>query len=336
MSQIPVAAIDVPPDFVVRDEAAMDQLYFSLKALGQLQPIGVVAHPDLPGRYRLIWGAHRAIVIRDRLRWEHIDATVRSYTEVQAEMATLSENLHRAELGAAERDRAMRRYAELYGVIYPEVAAAIRSRQNANLKHVAPAPAGDDGAEPAPIVAVARALGVSDRTVRRGLARAKLTDDQRDLLDARDLGLNRIARIGTLEDDQRNRTVNLIASGMGYEDAMAEVLGDDWEGDPQADTGLSDAEFLAACPARAHANLARFDRAALLYRRLRPARIAFQRAIDWPALKPTLNFGDNFSGRLLRFLSTRHPREWVHCGACVRGMTNQGECPKCRGGGFLP
>lgn len=329
--QLEVDAIDVMGGERADTEAERDDLYFSIRDLGLLQPIVVTENPEVPGRFRVVNGRRRLNAIR-RLGWPVIDATIRSFTAVQEEMAEISENLHRLDLTPAERDRALRRYRDLFLEQHPELRDV---KVEDRLRRDAEAPTGP--AE-SPTGAVAKQFGLNKRTVQKAVKRAEaLTDEQRAVLDACHLKLDRIDRIAAIPDaGHREAIVNLIASNMDYDAAMGEVLGDAWEGIVDDDDDLSDEEFLESLKVRRRVNQQRFDADALLYRRVQQQRIAFTRAIDWSKLRAEVGARGLFFRRLALLLDCKHPRDWMVCHNCVRGQSKGGqECLDCRGGGYL-
>ncbi len=342
MPSIPVAAIDMPPDFVVRDEQTVDNLYFSIKSVGLINPITLIENPDLPGRFWIIAGRHRFLAIQ-RLGWEQVDCSIRSYNDVQAEMVTLSENLHRANLSPAETDKALARYAELYSVMHPEVAAVLKERQIAakrqNLKVARQEELETIITEPpvsSAIEAVAKSQGIGKKAVRDAITRADgFSDEDRNHLEQVGLTKKRMTRLAKVEGEQKKEIINLLVAQMSYPEAMKEVLGDAYEGDPEDEVELSDEDWLKSCPIRNSTNKERFDREALTYRRLRKPRINFGVAISWGDMKTKVNASGLYTMRLMRFMETLHPRKWTVCHNCTRGTNKDGECQKCRGGGFL-
>lgn len=93
-------------------EDTVKALMESMGKIGLLEPI-LVYQPEGGGFVALISGLHRLEAAR-RLKWEMIDAIVYDNpSEVDRQLIELVENLHRAELTKAERDRHIQRYAEL-------------------------------------------------------------------------------------------------------------------------------------------------------------------------------------------------------------------------------
>lgn len=120
--------VHVDDVFIIRprrevDADAVASLAESIKRIGLQTPITVQFDETLPdpdtgkpmGAYALIAGRHRLEACR-KLGMEYIPAIVRDdeiNDEIDAEMWEIAENLHRADLTKEERDRAIRRYAEL-------------------------------------------------------------------------------------------------------------------------------------------------------------------------------------------------------------------------------
>lgn len=82
----------------------------SMKALGLQQPITVWFDENDVGY--LVAGRHRLEAAR-LLGWEEIDAIDVKMSPIEREMWEISENLHRVDLTKDERDKQIRRYAEL-------------------------------------------------------------------------------------------------------------------------------------------------------------------------------------------------------------------------------
>ena len=167
------------------DEAAVCRLVESIKSIGLQTPITIwsrAAHDadgvEIDG-YKLIAGRHRLEAFR-RLGESRIPAIIRDCDEIDAEMWEISENLHRADLSKVERDRCIRRFAEL-----------IEKRDARDSERLVPqtaAPVLPDGRRKGPqhekgtARKVAEETGVSVDTVRRALnppapKPAKLADD---------------------------------------------------------------------------------------------------------------------------------------------------------------
>ncbi len=342
--QIRVDAIDVTSGSRAEDPEKLDFLCLSVKAFGLIHPIVVVEDPHVPGRYRVVVGRRR-LAVHKMLGWEYIDASVRSYSEVEGEMVDLAENLARLDYTPMERSAAVARYVDLYSAAHPEVKEymeATRERQTSLLKvggADAPSSVATAAAEPppTPVEAVAARLGVSTKTVRRDISRAgAFTDEERAVLSDRQLSRGRIDDLAKQDPADKVQVVNLLAAGMAYPDAMKEVLGDRFAGDDEDGDGMTDEEFLDSCPCRKKAVRVKFDSDALLYRALQRQRIAFGRAVGWASLKAKVGEKGIYARRMLLFMDAKHPRDWLTCSHCVRGIPRAGqECQTCRGGGYL-
>lgn len=104
------------------DAGAVERLAASMDTLGLRTPISVRYYEDRPewasegeagDTLILITGAHRLAAAK-RLGWERIDCYVYDDGDrIDAEMWEIAENLHRLDLTKDERDRQIRRYAEL-------------------------------------------------------------------------------------------------------------------------------------------------------------------------------------------------------------------------------
>ncbi len=344
MAMLSVAALDLLPTWSLRDEQKVDELFFSIKEVGLIHPLIVLKNQEVDGRYTVLDGGHRKIAV-ERLKWGEVDCAIRKYNDVHAEMVTLSANLHRANYTGLAYDKAIARYAELYTLLHPSIKATAAAQKTAAQKRPVvangrPAPVVEVAA-PAPkvkpaVAAIAKNQGVSERTVRDAIVRADgFSDEARAILEAAGISKDRMTKLAKVRGTEKDQIINLIAADVSYSEAMREVLGDKYVGTPEDEDELGDEDWLRQCRARPGANIKRFDAAALRYRQIRGARIAFQRAIAWGDMKSQINAGDLYSGRLLRFLETPHPKDWVNCPKCKKGMVPSGECPSCKGGGFL-
>lgn len=148
------------------DPAKVAALADSMKRHGQLQPVTVYAIDEYD--VGLIAGLHRLEAARS-LGWDEIDAVFIDATEVERELIEIAENLHRADLTKEERDRQIRRYAELLEV------ASDKPRQS-----VAVSPNVGGRGNKGTAAKVAEGTGLSVRTVQRVLAPPKPATIARD------------------------------------------------------------------------------------------------------------------------------------------------------------
>jgi hypothetical protein len=84
-----------------------------MEELGQLQPI------ILSPTYQLIAGLHRYTVAKNK-EWERIAYIIKSYNEIDTELAEIDENLIRFDLTALDRQMQLARREALYKLKYPE------------------------------------------------------------------------------------------------------------------------------------------------------------------------------------------------------------------------
>lgn len=111
LANIPVDQVDVAPNVrTVIDEASIDELAESIKAVGVLQPIKVL-ETERGGHYQLVYGQRRLLAAR-RAGLTHVPALV-EYQPLEREresrsLEQLIENIQRADLNAIEEARALK------------------------------------------------------------------------------------------------------------------------------------------------------------------------------------------------------------------------------------
>ncbi|MFZ0550744.1 MAG: ParB N-terminal domain-containing protein [Steroidobacteraceae bacterium] len=155
------------------DESRVDALAKSMEALGLQTPITVWVPNDQD--VHLIAGAHR-LAAAIKLGWEKIDAFCMDLDETDRKLWEISENLHRAELTALERDQ--------------HVAEWIRLTEGKKLAQVAPVSAKAKGGRGRRegIREAARELGIDRDAARRAVKVDSLTPEAKQV--ARDVGLD--------------------------------------------------------------------------------------------------------------------------------------------------
>lgn len=156
---IPIDQIRHRADARPRSDDALTSLAESIEAVGLINPIRVRRRGD---HYEVTTGSHRLQAV-DLLGWATIACVVIDDDDVQAELAMIAENLHRAELNADQRRQQLRRYAELVAA-----RADLQSRQPVAIESKR-----EDGRghRPEGIASqVARETGVSVRTVQRAIS----------------------------------------------------------------------------------------------------------------------------------------------------------------------
>lgn len=150
------------------NEDAVASLMASIKEIGLQHPVTVREvdfwhddeQGDQDGAYVLVAGAHRLEACK-RLGMFHIDAAVEQWDEDTARMWEISENLHRAELSALERDKEV---AEWIGLAEKKV-----SLQSATK------PQG--GRPERGVRAASRELGIESTDAHRAVKVASLSDE---------------------------------------------------------------------------------------------------------------------------------------------------------------
>jgi ParB family chromosome partitioning protein len=110
----------------VFDDEALDELTFSVKEFGLLQPIVVRERPE--GGYELIMGERRLRAAR-AAELETVPAIVRDTTDDALLRDALLENIHRVQLNPLEEAAAYQQLLEEFGATHEELASKIgRSR----------------------------------------------------------------------------------------------------------------------------------------------------------------------------------------------------------------
>ena len=120
LAKLPVDEIEIAEGRRQIDAKSVAVLKESLSVIGLQSPIIVTRSVSGDGVHvhTLVAGRHRLEAARG-LGWSHIDCIVKQanqFSAVDAEMWEIAENLHRADLTKEERDRQIRRYAELIEV----------------------------------------------------------------------------------------------------------------------------------------------------------------------------------------------------------------------------
>ena len=154
---IPIAEINVGNRLREIDIDWATMLAGMLEQQGLMHPIEV---RPMSGKYDLVAGAHR-LAAAEILGWTEITATIREASDMEAELRQIDENLGRRELSPFDRATFLARRQELYLEVYPDTTrggtgAATRWHAAPNLSFA---------------TEIAAKLGVSDRDIRRHIAR---------------------------------------------------------------------------------------------------------------------------------------------------------------------
>lgn len=257
--EIPIDAITIPAGRRQPDrERCRSELVPSIREVGLLHPITVTKGED-DGHYVLVAGWNRLEAVR-LLGWPLIPATIKHFDALHAELAEITENIHRVELPLAELDRARNRYVAIYASIHPESTGKARmiagGKRGGKRKGESPPDGGQDPAtdgqsdreEMSAIEATAKKFGVTPEAIRRSVIRSALAIESRDALDAAGLNSDEITGIAAIRDPiRRKRMVILCSHGLSPTEA-GEVLDlptDEVEGllVRQQDNPLSGAEL---------------------------------------------------------------------------------------------
>ncbi len=126
---LPVTMIDPDPEQPRRQfgKQQLDELKDSIEKHGLLQPLVVRPRtgPGNRGRYWIVAGERRYRAARD-LGMQEIPCTVHNYTNVQALVISLAENLHREDLDAVEKSEALHRLRRITDKSWEEIAELVR------------------------------------------------------------------------------------------------------------------------------------------------------------------------------------------------------------------
>ena len=130
LREVPV--VDVLPNpkqpRQVFDDEALEELTYSIREFGLLQPVVVRERPGNEGGYELIMGERRLRAAR-AAGLETVPAIVRDTTDDAMLRDALLENIHRVQLNPLEEAAAYQQLLEEFGATHEELAAKIgRSR----------------------------------------------------------------------------------------------------------------------------------------------------------------------------------------------------------------
>jgi len=166
---VQIDKIEIPPSTRPYDAGAVKMLAESISSIGLQSPPTVIQRD---GKYRLVAGRHRIEALRT-LEHESVFVRLVEFTDIDARLWTISENLHRAELSVTQRSEHIAEFADL-----------VRQRQPGKLAQVAPVSGGrgNEGGERL----ASRELGLSREDVRRAKTIAYLPQETKEA--ARDLG----------------------------------------------------------------------------------------------------------------------------------------------------
>lgn len=199
------------------NEDAMPSLMASIKEIGLQYPVTVREvdfwHDeelgDQDGAYVLVAGAHRLEACK-RLGMFHIDANVETWDQDTARMWEISENLHRAELKALEKDEQIEEWRKLHV---------------SKVAKIAP-PSGGDQPKERGIRKTAETLGIHRKEVHNAMRVASLPEEAKRA--ARETGLddNRSALLEAVNSDDPVRSLRERATRKSEPKVAADPLDD--------------------------------------------------------------------------------------------------------------
>jgi ParB-like chromosome segregation protein Spo0J len=179
--------------------ADVDRLAESMSKIGLQTPISIRYFPDRPGldgtadSMVLVAGAHRLAAAK-KLGWDSINCVVLDFGDVEAELWEISENLHRAELSALERDEQIAKWVDLVG------------RKRVQPEQVSVGGRGNKGGE----AQASRELGLSRPDVHRAVKVAALAPEAKKAARAAGLDDNRSALLEAAKEKTPATQVNVI------------------------------------------------------------------------------------------------------------------------------
>jgi len=268
--------------------------------------------------------------------------------------AKYPEKVHRARAGGLARGKQLasdakqrRQQYDPAPVPAPEPAPGDSGAANANLAYAAQdAPVPDPEPAPTPEPSsfpelVSAATGEGLRTAQRSvqLARA-FTPDQIEIFDAMGVKQVQMEAIVKVRDvARRNEIVNLIASGMEPEEAIAQITN---PANPKTDDAdLNDEDWAAKVCKDLYgriANKQRFVSDVSMYRKTAAA-VGQAKGKIFKKLTAAKGPRGSYSRLLYRLLNLSHPKRWFMCGPCKGtglegGRPGGNPCPSCYGDSY--
>ena len=134
---VPVSKLHHHPGNIRQSHGELDGMAVSMRAVGILQPLLVIPHPDLPGEYYVIDGDRRVTAAR-RAGLTDVPVIVRQAAPDSAEVIEmmLVSVFHRAGLDPVEKARAIGRLRDERGKTQAQIAKATGISQSAVSWHL--------------------------------------------------------------------------------------------------------------------------------------------------------------------------------------------------------
>jgi hypothetical protein len=349
--RIPLDHISVPAGRRKLNKKTVDDLVTSIPVDGLLQDIGVRADPAKPGHFVLVFGRHR-LVACVALGWVDVTAKRLDMDADEADMALHAENLFRNELDKAEFYESVAAWAKHYKDRHPVVAGSTTpppaagqgnrkraaegdkpGRSDSDLPDATPPAAVDGeptrGENPEATKAFARVLAdttnqcatQAKQTVRIATG---LSDEQRAALLEKEVPAYQLDKIAKLPNpDDRQKAVNLIASGMEINTALAASTAPDnatiesvaMPNAPgfKAEEDMTCEEWLDHYCRDILGKLAykaAFKADALLYRITTAARTEFRGKLKKPLAQSKAGIKGQLHYMMSRLVNLGHPKDW--------------------------
>lgn len=182
IQEIPIAQLVISPFNTRRQIGDVSDLAASIRSIGLLQPIVVRPAPD-DGHYEVVAGSRRMKACQS-LAWETITAVVRSLTDRQALLLSLSENIQQQTLDPIERAEGIQRLVDDFAQEMPRSEA---------------------------IEIVAKRMGKSSRTVYEWLALLRTTEAVRQMVRERKVISKVAARLASLPPERQEPVARAVA-----------------------------------------------------------------------------------------------------------------------------
>lgn len=191
--QMPLALdeIAVPEGRRSINQQTVKRLAESIDKIGLRHPISVRRKGE---GYVLVAGLHRMEAYR-KLGHEHIPATISSFTNADARLWEIAENLHRADLSKLERDENVAEWVKLTEQVSRQIDAK---------------PQG--GRPEGGVRAASRELGIPEADARRAVHVASLSDEAKEAAREHGLDDNRSALLEAAKEPTPERQAAKILS----------------------------------------------------------------------------------------------------------------------------
>lgn len=182
IQEIPIAQLVISPFNARRQIGDVSDLAASIRSIGLLQPIVVRPAPD-DGHYEVVAGSRRMKACQS-LGWETITAVVRSLTDRQALLLSLSENIQQQTLDPIERAEGIKRLVDDF--------VQEMSRSEA-------------------VEIVAKQIGKSSSTVYKWLALLRTTEAVRQMVREKKVIPRVAARLASLPPERQEPVARAVA-----------------------------------------------------------------------------------------------------------------------------